>query len=664
MADVFISYAHKDRAIAESVCEYLESRYISCWYAPRNVSMNTTWAEEITSAIQHVKIFLFIFSANSNTSNQVVREIALATKYRKPIVPFFIDNTQMNETLEYYLTSVHWIDGMNPPIQERIFELYKYVNSKINDAKRNNGLDKSSGRSPVSIKNERKKQKTGKIIVVLICCVAVVAGVIIYLMVRSNTGLSEMIAKANKNEQESAGSHMTFSSSSNHSIPTLRLDRTILNGYSGKSYTINATTTGITSDIEWKSSDPDVASVDNGIVTGNREGNATITAKAEGLESTCYVSILKPFIVLGTSSKTLSVGDVYYIVNGLYGLDQVVWESSDNDVASVDEHGVITANSPGEAIIFVSANGISAECTIVVQEKTGISDNQLIMSVGDTKILGLNGTEIADTSSEDETIATVDKDGMIVARKTGKTIVTLKGEDGYLYTCNLTVVEGDGISESEIILEPNKEKKINLFGTELKGLATEDANVAFADVDGTITAQGIGETVVSFIGENDKQYDCIVKVEREDGINLKRMTLQPGHSGTLSLYGTAIMGASTDEISVAEVKSDGTVEAKKEGRAKIVLTGANGKEYKCIVTVEDKSGLNEEEMILPADGSKILRLYGNTVKGIRMDDVDIASINKYGIVTGHSDGTTSISLTDLEGNEYTCLIRVQEDYDD
>ena len=45
--DVFISYSHKDKAVADAVCHALEDRKIRCWIAPRDQVVRLDWAEQI-----------------------------------------------------------------------------------------------------------------------------------------------------------------------------------------------------------------------------------------------------------------------------------------------------------------------------------------------------------------------------------------------------------------------------------------------------------------------------------------------------------------------------------------------------------------------------------------------------------------------------------------
>ena len=50
--DVFISYASRDKAAADTICGGLEQRSIRCWMAPRDIVPGVPWAESIIDAIE------------------------------------------------------------------------------------------------------------------------------------------------------------------------------------------------------------------------------------------------------------------------------------------------------------------------------------------------------------------------------------------------------------------------------------------------------------------------------------------------------------------------------------------------------------------------------------------------------------------------------------
>jgi len=113
--DVFISYSQPDRDCAFGLTQQLEARGFSVWIAPRDVSPAAEWAEEIIDAIAAARVMVLVFSASSNDSPQVRREVERAVHKNLRILPFRIENVLPSRSLEYFLSSQHWLDGFPPP---------------------------------------------------------------------------------------------------------------------------------------------------------------------------------------------------------------------------------------------------------------------------------------------------------------------------------------------------------------------------------------------------------------------------------------------------------------------------------------------------------------------------------------------------------------------
>jgi len=125
--DLFISYSSKDKPIADGICASLESAGIRCWIAPRDIAPGEDWPTAITTAISHSKVMVLVFSANSNTSKDVGREIILAANADLAIIPFKIDNAIPEPGKQYYLARTHWLEAMNPPTKEQKRSLVERV---------------------------------------------------------------------------------------------------------------------------------------------------------------------------------------------------------------------------------------------------------------------------------------------------------------------------------------------------------------------------------------------------------------------------------------------------------------------------------------------------------------------------------------------------------
>jgi len=121
--DVFISHSSQDKPVADAACASLESIGIRCWIAPRDVQPGRTFAGEINRAIHGSKVMVLIFSGYSNRSEQVLREVQLASNSHLHIVQFRIQDESPNDDLEYYLSAPHWLDALLPPLEDHLERL-------------------------------------------------------------------------------------------------------------------------------------------------------------------------------------------------------------------------------------------------------------------------------------------------------------------------------------------------------------------------------------------------------------------------------------------------------------------------------------------------------------------------------------------------------------
>lgn len=124
---VFISYSSVNKSVADAICGRLESGGIKCWYAPRDITPGVHWQGAIMEAIRKAKVFILVYSKESNLSIQVLNEITNACQERCVIIPFRIDNSKMRDELAFYLNAVHWLDASLPPMENKLNRLYEYV---------------------------------------------------------------------------------------------------------------------------------------------------------------------------------------------------------------------------------------------------------------------------------------------------------------------------------------------------------------------------------------------------------------------------------------------------------------------------------------------------------------------------------------------------------
>lgn len=124
--DVFISYSSLNKNVADAVVSNFEQHGIRCWYAPRDIMPGQEWVTAIHEAINACKLFVLIYTDSSNESKQVANEVALAFNSGKTLIPFRLSEAEMSTELEYYLTRVHWLDAVKPPLMQSIESLRVY----------------------------------------------------------------------------------------------------------------------------------------------------------------------------------------------------------------------------------------------------------------------------------------------------------------------------------------------------------------------------------------------------------------------------------------------------------------------------------------------------------------------------------------------------------
>ena len=328
-------------------------------------------------------------------------------------------------------------------------------------------------------------------------------------------------------------------------------------------------------------------------------------------------------ITLKKSESILGVGYTenlkYDIPSGLNS-SNIIWRSSNQKVATVNSNGKVTGIATGTTIITASLNGYTSTCTIVVSSNyipvNGISLNKsnLNLTINSSEKLTSNVSP-SNASNKDVTwrssnnsVATVDSNGKITAKKIGTTIITVSSS-GYTSTCTVNVVdtiELKGITINKTTLRLKEKNSETLKITFNPSNATNkkitwkssNSNIATVDNNGTVKAIKPGSATITAVS-NDGGYVATSKVTVEalskkvTGVSLdkKEIQLVAGEEGTLKATinpsyaeNKNIKWESSNE-KVATVK-DGVISAKRKGTTEIkVITEDGEKEAICKVTV-------------------------------------------------------------------------------
>jgi TIR domain len=129
--EVFISYSQPDYDCAMELVARVEGEGVNCWIAPRDIAPSADWAAEIIDAISNSRVMILVFSARSNDSPQVRREVERAVHKQVSILPFRIENVPLSKSLEYFLSSQHWMDAFPPPREAHYARLCAYLRNQL-----------------------------------------------------------------------------------------------------------------------------------------------------------------------------------------------------------------------------------------------------------------------------------------------------------------------------------------------------------------------------------------------------------------------------------------------------------------------------------------------------------------------------------------------------
>lgn len=120
--------------------------------------------------------------------------------------------------------------------------------------------------------------------------------------------------------------------------------------------------------IVWESTDANVVTVNNGVVTALKAGSATITAKIGDVKAEVVVTVVDfkfeqqnySLAPSGTEKLNLVFGE------GSVEGETVAYTSSNDNIVSIDADGVVTAKAYGRVTITATIKGVNIECTVTV----------------------------------------------------------------------------------------------------------------------------------------------------------------------------------------------------------------------------------------------------------------------------------------------------------
>ena len=468
-------------------------------------------------------------------------------------------------------------------------------------------------------------------------------------------------------------------------------------------------------EITWASNNSGVASVDQkGVVTGVKAGTATITVSTKDGKFTanCSVKVAVPVtgISLDKSEAKLAVGETIKLRPTIKpenaAVKSIKWETSDKEVATIENDGTVKALKPGATTITITTKdgGHKATCKVTVinpVKEIKLDKDSAEVQVGKTLTLTatISPSDATDKtvtwSSSDKAVATVDSKGVVTAVKPGTATITAsaKGKDGDVKaTCTVKVtaaVTGVSLDRSDASLKVGE--SLTLTATVSPAEATKrdvtwsssDTSVATVSDTGVVSAVKAGSaTITATTAEGGFKATCNVKVSAPSvtGVSLDRSeaSLKVGESVALSATVSPSDASnrnvtwSSSDSSVASVDGSGVVSAAKAGKATITVTTEDGGfKASCTVTVAAPgvSGVSLDQNDVSLSVGESVTLSATVSPDNASDrsvswsssDSSVATVSDKGAVKAVGGGTATITVTTNDGGySASCTARVSK----
>ncbi len=270
--------------------------------------------------------------------------------------------------------------------------------------------------------------------------------------------------------QSSSGASNKYTVNSIPLISSFTISDSILCLNQGEEYTLTYQINPCEYPVGWMSDNYDVASVDlGGKITAHNAGEAIITGfcqDASGVHTlSCHVTVnpvLVESMTLNREKWNCKVGESLTlsatVLPGNATDKAIVWTSSNEDIATVDDNGNVSTHAVGEATITASATDgsrVSASCHVTVNpvlaESLTLSPDSWSGTEGETfqitaTVMPDNATDkTIEWTTSDAAVATVDEAGVVSVLKAGSCVIMASTVDGSGVSAECIITGASGI---------------------------------------------------------------------------------------------------------------------------------------------------------------------------------------------------------------------------
>ncbi|MGI6710475.1 MAG: Ig-like domain-containing protein [Bacilli bacterium] len=470
----------------------------------------------------------------------------------------------------------------------------------------------------------------------------------------------------------------------------------------------------INENISWMSSNEGVVTVSSaGLLTTKAAGNAMILALYGNLSATINVTVRVPDVVVVKPTSIIINGSSFVNVDNQVlltvtpnqgAVSSLIWTSSDDSKATVNNFGIVTGISTGVVVITATlADNLSVSNTFtlfVKEAETSASPITSITLTGTSEVLAGNKIKLNLSytpanepatftfSSSNTSVATVDVNGWVTGVSGGKVQITasLVGDSEKKASFSVTVIplpEGITVNgASTVSYGQNIILTATAYPVGSSSIVTwtsSDASIASIDSNGRVTGMKVGTTTItatSIVSASIKATHQVT-VTDQMSITLNPTTINLTTGGSATIAATVVAASLTDKsvawtssnASVATVDSNGKVTAVAQGSANIIakLNANNSIQAQASVIVTAPSlptiTLSDTTASLLVGATKTLTAtVGNasdTSVTWTTSNATVATVSG-GVVTAKVAGSVTITATSVANTSVkaTCTITV------
>ena len=341
-----------------------------------------------------------------------------------------------------------------------------------------------------------------------------------------------------------------------------------------------------------------------------------------------------------------------------------IWTSSNTNIATVDSEGWVVGVGAGTCTITVRSadnSDVYAEIKVTVIDNKSVKEIRLTRTEMTVKVgygdiaayvtmLPTSATDKSEewTSSNPE-IATVDNQGWVIGKKAGTAAITVKSKNNpAVFGIILVTV----VDENTIMTTAPPQTTVTNTSTVISTVSTTtSANTTTSPVDAPIELIQVGENNITITKGAQKQISY---------------RIVPSAASDKPLKWTS------DNESAAIVDNSGTITGIGEGTAVITVSSADNPDIRTniIVTVTKSAGtvtgieLSKYEMKLNVGGKDIawVTMYPpeaeNKKEKWTSSNPNIATVDRFGWVTGVSEGECTVIVSSEDNPEISASIKV------